>query len=66
MGAFDVLRQETFGLGITAYDVVDRHVGHTQLEDGTQVRANVGPENRDGLPVGSFEIHDADGRRLWP
>lgn len=54
--AFDELRRRTFGLGMTSYEVLGRHVAVTEFEDGTQVRANVGPTDSDGLAAGSFQI----------
>lgn len=64
--AFDLLRRLTFGQGIASYEVRGRHVGVSRFDGGTEVRANVGPVDADGLPAGGFEILDPGGTRVWP
>ena len=64
--AFDVLRERTFGAAIRSYEVVDRHTGVTEFDDGTQVRATLGVPQEDGTVSGSFEIRSGDGELVWP
>lgn len=53
---FDVLRERAFGASIVGYEQTSRHVALTELEEGTVIRANLGPSAAEGLAPGSYEI----------